>query len=106
VKKFKHINATTIDEAVLALGGDKAKAIAGGTDLLSTMKNEILSTYPEVIVNLKTIPGLNYIKEEDGTLKIGALTSLADVVTGAGIIGAPTTDLTVSERIQPAPAML
>lgn len=85
MKRFKHINATTIDEAALALGGGKAKVIAGGTDLLSTMKNEILSTYPEVIVNLKTIPSLNYIKEEDGTLKIGALTSLADVAENTGI---------------------
>jgi len=85
VKKFKHVNASTVDEAVLALGGDKAKVIAGGTDLLSTMKNEIHSTYPEVIVNLKTIPGLSYIKEEDGTLKIGALTSLADVAENTGI---------------------
>jgi hypothetical protein len=31
------------------------------------------------VVNLKTIPGLDYIKEEGGMLKIGALTRLADV---------------------------
>lgn len=85
MKKFKHVNATTIAEAVSALSGSKAKVIAGGTDLLSTMKNEILSTYPEVIVNLKTIPDLDYIKEEGGTLKIGALTSLADVAENTSV---------------------
>lgn len=85
MKKFKHVNAATIDEAVLTLGDGKAKVIAGGTDLLGTMKNEILPTYPEVLVNLKTIPALNYIKEEDNTLKIGALTSLADIAGNTDI---------------------
>ncbi|HSW56846.1 MAG TPA: FAD-dependent oxidoreductase, partial [Dehalococcoidales bacterium] len=35
--------------------------------------------YPEVLINLKTIPGLSYIQEEDGWLKIGALTRLRDI---------------------------
>jgi CO/xanthine dehydrogenase FAD-binding subunit len=55
------------------------QAIAGGTDLLGTLKANILPTYPAAVVNLKTIPGMEYIKEEDGMLKIGALTRLADV---------------------------
>ena len=79
MKKFAHINATTIDEAVSALGKGKAYAIAGGTDLLGTMKDEILPDYPETIVNLKTIPGMDYIKEEGGMLKIGGLTVLEDI---------------------------
>ena len=32
-----------------------------------------------MLINLKTIPGLDYIKEEDGLLKIGALTRLEDI---------------------------
>ncbi len=79
MRNFKHINATTVDEAVSALGKGKAYAIAGGTDLVGTMKDEILSEYPETIINLKTIPGLDYIKEEEGMLKIGALTVLEDI---------------------------
>ncbi len=31
--------------------------------------------YPEVVVNLKTIPGREYIREEAGMLKIGSLAS-------------------------------
>jgi len=31
------------------------------------------------LINIKTIPGLDYIKEEDGVLKIGATTRLADI---------------------------
>lgn len=81
IPKFKHINAKTTDEAVSVLRryGDKACVIAGGTDLLGTMRFEVLDEYPEAVVNLKTIPGLDYIREEDGMLKIGALTLLEDI---------------------------
>lgn len=87
IKKFKHINASTVDEAVSNLRkyGDKASVIAGGTDLLGTMRFEILNDndYPEAVINLKTIPGLDFIKEEEGILKIGALTRLEDIATNS-----------------------
>jgi xanthine dehydrogenase YagS FAD-binding subunit len=81
VKEFKHFNAYSIDEAVSLLGryADRACVIAGGTDLLGKMKDKILPTYPEALVNIKTIPGLSYIKESDGMLRIGALTLLSDI---------------------------
>lgn len=81
LRKFKHIDATTVEGAVslLRLYGDKAWVIAGGTDLIGTMRFEVLRNYPEVVVNLKTIPGLDYIKEEEDFLKIGALTRLEDI---------------------------
>jgi xanthine dehydrogenase YagS FAD-binding subunit len=78
-KKFAHINAKTIDEAASILRAGQAAVISGGTDLLGTMRFEILPSYPEVVVNLKTIPGMDYIKEEGGMLKIGALTRLEDI---------------------------
>jgi xanthine dehydrogenase YagS FAD-binding subunit len=59
-----------------------AEVIAGGTDLIGTMRFRILPDYPETLVNLKTIsPSMDYIKEESGTLKIGALTRLEDIAT-------------------------
>ena len=81
MRKFKHINAQTIDDAVSALRryGSRASLIAGGTDLLGKMKDEILPQYPEALINLKTIAGLEYLKEEAGVLKIGALTPLEDI---------------------------
>ena len=57
--------------------------MAGGTDLIGTMRFEVLRDYPEVVINLKTIPGLDYIKEEDGMLKIGALTRLEDIANNS-----------------------
>ncbi len=83
MKKFAHFNASTIEEAVELLKryGGRANLIAGGTDLLGKMKDRILPDYPEALVNLKTIPGLDFIKEEKGLLKIGALTRLEDIAT-------------------------
>jgi NADPH-dependent glutamate synthase beta subunit-like oxidoreductase/CO/xanthine dehydrogenase FAD-binding subunit len=79
--KFNFVNAASVDEAVSILknNADRASLLAGGTDLLGTMRFEILPDYPETVINLKTIPGLDYIREEDGMVKIGALTRLQDI---------------------------
>jgi xanthine dehydrogenase YagS FAD-binding subunit len=81
MREFTHINAHTVDEAVSALRryGSRAVVIAGGTDLLGKMKDEILPKYPEAIVDIKPIPGLEFLKEEAGVLRIGALTKLEDI---------------------------
>jgi NADPH-dependent glutamate synthase beta subunit-like oxidoreductase/CO/xanthine dehydrogenase FAD-binding subunit len=81
MRRFRHVNASTTEEATSVLKQFKGKVeiVAGGTDLLGQLKDEILPQYPEVIVNIKTIPGLDYIKEEGRTLKIGALTRLEDI---------------------------
>jgi xanthine dehydrogenase YagS FAD-binding subunit len=82
MRTFNHINAETIDEAVSALGGANAWACAGGTDLLGTMRFEILrdDMHPQTVVNLKSIsPSLEYIEEDGGMLKLGALAKLEDI---------------------------
>jgi xanthine dehydrogenase YagS FAD-binding subunit len=79
-KKFAHIDVKTVDEAASILRTGKAALISGGTDLLGTMRFEILPSYPEILVNLKSVPGLDHIREEEGMLKIGALTRLEDIV--------------------------
>ncbi len=79
MKSFYHTNAKSLEEASHILEKGNADLIAGGTDLLGTLKDNILPIYPEYVVNIKSIPGLDYIKEEGGMLKIGALTRLADI---------------------------
>jgi xanthine dehydrogenase YagS FAD-binding subunit len=78
-KKFAHVDARTVEEAAAILLRGKSVVMAGGTNLLGTMRFEVLPNYPEVVVNLKSIPGLDYIREEAGMLKIGALTRLDDI---------------------------
>ncbi|MGA2158613.1 MAG: FAD binding domain-containing protein [Dehalococcoidia bacterium] len=81
MKEFKHFNAHSIEDAASILRNYHGKAcvIAGGTDLLGKIKDNILPFYPEAIVNIKTIPGLSYIRESEGVVKIGALTLLAEI---------------------------
>jgi xanthine dehydrogenase YagS FAD-binding subunit len=87
LKKFTHMDANTVAEAIAALAEGNAEVNAGGTDLVGTLRFGVLPDYPETIINLKTItPSLDYIKEEGETLKIGALTRLEDIATDATVL--------------------
>jgi xanthine dehydrogenase YagS FAD-binding subunit len=86
MKAFNHVNAKSLAEVQTALADGKTDLIAGGTDLLGTLKDNILRTYPETVINIKTVvPGLDYIKEEGGMLKIGAATRLADIAADSKV---------------------
>jgi xanthine dehydrogenase YagS FAD-binding subunit len=63
---------------VLAQYGEAARVLAGGQDLLFRIKKYIVQ--PECVVNIKTIPGLSYIRSNpDEGLRIGALTTLSAI---------------------------
>ena len=79
MKAFNHVNAKSLEEVRTALADGKTELIAGGTDLMGTLKDNLLRTYPANVVNLKSVPGLDFIKEEGGMLKIGATTRLSDI---------------------------
>jgi NADPH-dependent glutamate synthase beta subunit-like oxidoreductase len=81
MKPFKHIDAKTINGAIKLQRKGKAKLIAGGTDLLGILKDRILPEYPETVINIKTIPHLDYIKEDARGLKVGALAKLEDIAS-------------------------
>jgi xanthine dehydrogenase YagS FAD-binding subunit len=77
---FKHIDATSTEHAlsVLAQHGEAARVLAGGQDLLFRIKKYIVQ--PECVGNIKTIPGLSYIRSNpDEGLRIGALTTLSAI---------------------------
>jgi len=78
---FKHINAQSLDEAVSTLADQTQKSMvsAGGTDLLGVLEYHIHPEYPDQVINIKTIPGLDYIREDQAGLKIGALTRIHDI---------------------------
>jgi xanthine dehydrogenase YagS FAD-binding subunit len=81
VKSFKHFNAISVDEALSLLRAyqGKAKLIAGGTDLLGSLKDDILPNYPVALINIKAIPGLDDIHENGEGLRIGASAKLAEI---------------------------
>ena len=87
--RFTHSNAYSWDEAVALTKGKKAAVIAGGTDLLTVMKGMCIpeEVAPEVLVNIKTIPGANSINvASDGTLVIGALATLTAIATDQRVV--------------------
>jgi 4-hydroxybenzoyl-CoA reductase beta subunit len=77
---FEYDEPRNLGEALTSLAehGERAKVIAGGTDLIVRMKQRL--DHPEVIISLKELKELNYIREENGHLRIGALTPLASLL--------------------------
>jgi 4-hydroxybenzoyl-CoA reductase beta subunit len=78
--RFDYLGPETLDQALdlLATHRDDAKLLAGGTDLLVRMKKGLLK--PKILISLKALNELSYIKEDDGYIKIGAGTALADII--------------------------
>jgi xanthine dehydrogenase YagS FAD-binding subunit len=82
LESVSHVNARTADEAgnlIRRYIDKRARVIAGGTDVLRLLKQKYLPALPEMLVDIKTITGLSYIKEDGGLLKIGALTGISDI---------------------------
>ena len=79
MKAFQHKNAKSVREAVslLAQHPGKSLPIAAGSDLLGAMKDGLEA--PEVLVNLKTIAGLDKIRQQADGVSIGALVSIVEV---------------------------
>ncbi len=83
MRTFTHYNARSIREALdlLEKHRGKAKLNAGGTDLLGTLKAAAVPDYPEAVINLKQIDGLDYITQDGEGIRIGALTKLARIAS-------------------------
>ncbi len=77
--RFEYFAPTSLDEtlSLLSQHGPDAKLLAGGQSLIPLMKLRLAS--PAYIVDITRIPGLSYIREADGFLRIGALSREADV---------------------------
>jgi len=73
VKEYYRVKSTQEAINLKRQYGEKAMYIAGGTDVIVGIKNKKWN--PEVLISLNEIPGLSYIKEENGYIKIGALTT-------------------------------
>lgn len=70
--KFDYKRAASVSEAVSLLGehGSEAKVVSGGHSLVPAMK--LRMSRPEVLIDIKRIPGLDTIKEEGDEIVIGA----------------------------------
>ena len=75
--KFAYKNTESVANAVSLLKTGNAAVLAGGTDILNLLKTNAFSRSPELLVNIKNIPGLDTISEDTDALTIGALTRIS-----------------------------
>jgi aerobic carbon-monoxide dehydrogenase medium subunit len=76
---FEYVRPTSLAEAISLLSerGDDAKILSGGQSLIPMMRFRL--SRPTSLIDINRIPNLEYIKEEDGYLKIGGLTREAEI---------------------------
>ena len=70
---FDYEAPETVDEAIRMLqeNGEDAKLLAGGHSLLPLMKMRLAA--PTVLIDLRKVPGLHHIQQENGGWRIGAM---------------------------------
>lgn len=79
MEAFAYASPKTREEVVRLLGEEQGAAIlAGGTDLLSLIKDYVES--PRLLVSLRQVDGLEGIEVRDDEVRIGAMTRLTDLV--------------------------
>jgi carbon-monoxide dehydrogenase medium subunit len=78
---FEYFAPSTLAEAqsLLSAHGGDAKVVAGGHSLIPMMKLRLAE--PKYLIDLGRIPDLSYIREQDGGLAIGAMTSYYEIET-------------------------
>jgi len=78
-QSFQYESPGTIAEAISLLQkyGDEAKILSGGHSLIPMMKLRFAS--PGYLIDINNIKGLSHINEENGIVKIGALTREAEI---------------------------
>jgi xanthine dehydrogenase FAD-binding subunit len=77
--RFSHLRPKNLKEACLMLAEheEKARIMAGGTDLLIKMRHRMVQ--PEYIIGISSIPHMDYIRIENQQLSIGANATIVSV---------------------------
>jgi xanthine dehydrogenase YagS FAD-binding subunit len=78
IASFQWQDARTVEEAIAQLDG-KTMVKAGGIDVMDRLKEGLDS--PAKLVNIRTIPGLDQIREDAGGLHIGPMVTLDRLAT-------------------------
>jgi len=85
MKSFEYAAPKTIDEAIGLLGErwGETEVLAGGTDLVTCMKQQIAA--PKRVVSLKNLAELKGIKTEGKAITIGATTTLGELIANSSV---------------------
>ena len=85
MKNFNWAEPQTVEEAIALLAKEDGKTMlmAGGTDLISEIKEGVAG--PETVVDLKAIQGLAYLTKEKDAVRIGAMTTVAELAADPAV---------------------
>ena len=85
MRPFEYASPVTKEQAVGLLGATwgQAEVLAGGTDLLALMKDDVV--HPKRLVNIKQIKGLGGVTASSQGLRIGALTTLGELADNVNV---------------------
>ncbi len=80
VHEFEYFRPEKIEDVIKLLGEYKSKArlLAGGTDLVVRIKDEL--EFPEAVINIKEVEELRKLEFIEGKLHIGALVTFTDLI--------------------------
>jgi len=86
MRPFEYATPATTEQAVGLLGTawGQAEVFAGGTDLLSLMKDDVV--HPKRLVNIKNIKDMTGVKAGADGLRIGCLTTLGDLADNPDVV--------------------
>ncbi len=81
--EFEYVRPKTIQEALRALSLRKgtARVLAGGTDLIVQLKENVSRL--EAVVDIKRLAGLDKIEVKPGLLRLGSLVTFSDIIDSA-----------------------
>jgi xanthine dehydrogenase YagS FAD-binding subunit len=85
MRAFEYATPTSKEQAVALLGTTwgQAEVLAGGTDLLALMKDDVV--HPKRLVNIKQIKEMNGVTAGPKGLRIGALTTLGELADNVNV---------------------
>jgi xanthine dehydrogenase YagS FAD-binding subunit len=85
MRAFEYASPTTMQQAngLLGTAWGQAEVLAGGTDLLSLMKDDVV--HPKRLVNIKEIAELRGVSANGQGLRIGALTTLGELAENGNV---------------------
>ena len=78
--EFDYRRPSSLDEAIGALAefSGSARILAGGTDLVAWLRDDAVA--PDLVVDIKNVPGLGEIALDGATLSIGSLVTFTDLI--------------------------
>jgi carbon-monoxide dehydrogenase medium subunit len=76
---FEYLSPTTLERVLVSKAehGDEAKPLAGGQSLIPAMNFRV--SQPSILIDLNKLDDMRYIRSENGELRIGAMTTQAEV---------------------------